>query len=133
MQPHQPRSWFGGGQASGGKGKASGWGNWWSVGDLGSGDLEGCLWVVGILLAICSIVVLAWLLVEIIVPLLAFLFYAMIRGMLARVANDDHGCTSRTGKAAFWGGFWATIYTAPLALLVWAVHLIAAYRATQGV
>jgi hypothetical protein len=135
LQPHQPRSWFGGGARSSGRSRESGGGNWWYLGDLGgAGELgEGCLWVIGIVLAIGVIVVLAWLLVEIIVPLLAFVFYAMIRGMLARVANDDHECTGQGVKAVLWGAVWATLYTAPLALLVWVIHLIVAYRATQGV
>jgi hypothetical protein len=89
---------------------------------------EGCAWLLALVLAIGVILILAWLLVEIIVPVLAFVFYAMIRGMLARIANDDHGCTNHLARAIGWGGLWATVYTAPLALLVWVIHLIVAYR-----
>jgi hypothetical protein len=129
MVQHRPRSWFGGGQR---KRSGSGrWYDWLAIGDLGPvGEIEGCAWAIAIVLAVVVIVLLAWLLVEVIVPLLAFLFYAMIRGMLARVANDDHGCTGRWQRAALWGGLWATVYTAPLALLVWVIHLIAANQAT---
>jgi hypothetical protein len=44
--------------------------------------------------------------------------------MLARVANDFHGCTGNLLRSLRWGAVWATLYTAPLALLVLAGHLI---------
>jgi hypothetical protein len=125
---HQPRSWFGGGRAkSTSNGQGSGW-DWLNFGGVGPIEAEGCAWVIGIVLALCLVLVLAWLLVEVIVPVLAFLFYAMIRGMLARIANNDHGCANHAGRAVLWGTLWATVYTAPLALLVWVIHLIVAYR-----
>jgi hypothetical protein len=68
----------------------------------------------------------AWLLVELVVPALFFLAYALVRGALARVANDEHGCEGSLVRAATWGALWATVYVAPLALVVWALHLVAA-------
>jgi hypothetical protein len=129
---HEPRSWFfrGNQNQAAKKNRPSSGSSWFYWGDVGYiGDGEGCAWVIGIVLAIGVALVLAWLLVEIIVPVLAFLFYAMIRGMLARIANDEHGCTNQPLRALSWGALWATVYTVPLALLVWVIHLIAANRA----
>lgn len=123
-----PRSWWGGR----GKDQKAGRGSSWLSGSwdlpLGGAD-EGCAWVVGIVLAIAAALVLAWLLIEVVVPVLAFIFYAMIRGMLARIANNDHGCAGHPGLAVFWAAVWATVYSAPLALLVFVIHLIVAQRA----
>jgi len=130
---HQPRSWFGGrakskSNKSASYGQNHGW-DWLNIGNIGPiGEFEGCAWVIGIILAVCLVLVLAWLLVEVIVPVLAFLFYAMIRGMLARIANNDHGCAGHAGRAVLWGTLWATVYTLPLSLLVWVIHLIAISR-----
>ena len=49
--------------------------------------------------------------------------------MLAKVANDDHGCEGSMLRSAGWGGLWATVYIAPLAVLMWLVHLL--HRAAQ--
>jgi hypothetical protein len=125
---HQPRSWlptFGGKQRSSTGGTSNAWDGWVMYGP----DGEGCLWVIGILVALVAVFALAWLLVEIVIPILALILYALIRGMLARIANDRHHCQNRFGPSLGWGMVWASVYTAPLALLVWAVHLIVAYRA----
>ena len=52
--------------------------------------------------------------------------FAVHRSMLAKVANDRHQCKGNVIYAVCWGAFWATLYTAPLALLVWVVHLVQA-------
>jgi hypothetical protein len=59
------------------------------------------------------------------IPVLAVLGYFLVRGMLARVANRRHACRGRPLRALAQGAFWATAYTMPLALGVWAVHLLA--------
>jgi hypothetical protein len=61
-------------------------------------------------------------LVELVVPALFFSTYVLVRGALARVANDDHGCEGSLARAAGWGALWATVYIAPLGLLVFALH-----------
>jgi hypothetical protein len=43
--------------------------------------------------------------------------------MLARVVNDVHHCKDDLAKATSWAAIWATLYMAPLALLVWIVHV----------
>jgi hypothetical protein len=114
-----PRNW-----ASAFKGVSLG-----HVGDLaavGEGCGEGCLWVVAVVGAVLIAFVGFWFLIEVAIPGVAFIVYFLIRGMLARVANDEHGCAGRFGRALAWGGLWATIYMAPLALLTWVGHLIMA-------
>jgi hypothetical protein len=48
----------------------------------------------------------------------------MARNMLAAVINDRHRCHGNLGRALAWGLLWATVYTAPLAGLVWFVHYV---------
>lgn len=110
---HQPRSWFP-------KGSGDGWG----VGlDWGS-DLngEGCAVVVGIVVAVVVLFVGAWFLIEIAIPILWLLLYFIVRGMLAAVVNDRHRCRGKVGKALAHAFLWATVYVAPLALIVWFIH-----------
>src|SRR5947209_2498027 len=77
----QPRNWL----WSGGDG---GWG-----GDVGVVDAgEGCVYVVGMVMAAVAVLLVAWVFVEIVIPLLSIILYGLIRGMLARSVNDDHGC-----------------------------------------
>ena len=112
----QPRNWFSGD-----------WGSGW--GDATMFDFsEGCVFAVGLLLAAVAFAVLAWVFIEVIIPVLAILLYGLIRGMLARVVNDEHGCAHQFAKSLLWGTVWASVYTGPLALLVWVVHLIVANK-----
>ena len=67
-----------------------------------------------------------WFLIEVAIPAVAFLLYFIVRGMLARVANDDHGCQGRLPRALTWGCVWAGLYMAPLAFLVWLGHVFLA-------
>jgi hypothetical protein len=87
---------------------------------------EGCAETVVLglfMLAVLILLVLAaWFLVELVVPALALALYVVIRGMLAHVANDRHGCEGSLLRAIGWGGLWATLYTAPVALLAWILH-----------
>ncbi|HZP82104.1 MAG TPA: hypothetical protein VFB21_10725 [Chthonomonadaceae bacterium] len=66
----------------------------------------------------------AWLLIEFVIPAVAFLLYWLIRRMLSRAVNDKRDCQGRLLRSLSWGAFWASLYTAPLALLVWALHLV---------
>lgn len=91
--------------------------------DVG-GDLEGCLVLLAILLAVGLLVIGIWLLIEIVIPALAFLGYYLVRGMLARVANDQHGCEENLVRSVGWGTLWASVYIVPQAALVWFIHMI---------
>jgi 4-hydroxybenzoate polyprenyltransferase len=99
--------------------KSSDWWPWWIL----SGP-EGCLIVLGIILALIIILVGLWLLIEIVIPALAFVAYVLIRGMLARVTNDKHSCQDSFVRAMLWGSLWATVYILPFGLLVWFVHFV---------
>jgi hypothetical protein len=121
----EPRDWF-----SGLFGRGSGNGGSWSGPDVFVvGDFEGCAYVLAFLVAVLVAIIGFWFLVEIAIPAIAFILYFLVRGMLARVANDDHGCQGKLGRALAWGGLWATLYIAPLAFLVWLGHVIVAGQA----
>ena len=74
------------------------------------------------LFALILLVLAAWFLGELAVPAVAVVLYVVIRGMLAHVANDRHGCEGHLSRALGWGGLWAAVYTAPIALLIWILH-----------
>ena len=95
-----------------------------SFAEVGAGG-EACLLGLLILIAIPLLLVAAWFMVEIAIPAIAFGVYLLLRGMLARVANDRHGCEGNWPRAVLWAGVWATLYIIPQALLVLLVHLIA--------
>jgi hypothetical protein len=114
----QPRSW-------GYKKLLSGWG--WDVADVGSigvVDSEACAIGCIIIAALPLLVGLIWLLIEVAIPGILFIAYLLVRGQLAHVANDRHGCEGSPLRAFSWGTLWATIYTAPLALLVGFVYFV---------
>jgi hypothetical protein len=102
--------------------KSSDW--WWPDPTWLVPDSEGCLIVLAIILAVVIALVGIWLLIEIVIPALAFVAYFLIRGMLARVTNDKHGCQGSVVRSVLWGSLWATLYTLPFALLVWLVHFV---------
>jgi len=78
----------------------------------------GCWSVVAILLAAIGI----WLFIELVIPAIAFAAYFTIHGMLAWAVNDRHHCVGSWPRSILWGGVSAALFTAPLALLTWAVH-----------
>ena len=125
-----PRSWFGAKDKSA---RPRGGGGSWLDG-LGWGwdfpvDSEGCavaiLIVVGLILLAGGL----WFIIEIAIPLVWFLLYLMVRGMLAMVINDRHRCRGRLGRSVAWALVWASAYTAPLALAVWFIHYFHTHRA----
>jgi hypothetical protein len=120
-QMQAPRGWFSSRPSSLGErsGADSAW--WFAFWPLDiEGAAIGCLIVIGLVL----LAGLAWFLIEVAVPLVAFLLYLITRGMLARVVNDRHHCRGRLGRAFAWAVVWSTVYTAPLAAVVWFVHYV---------
>jgi hypothetical protein len=115
-----PRWWFGSGSRKSSSVSAASDLVWWPV----LFDAEGCAWILFIVLAACALVGVAWFVVEVAVPLVAFLTYILMQSMLARVVNDDHACRGRLLSSVARGLLWATVYTAPLAGVVWLVHRI---------
>lgn len=114
-----PRSWFSSSKPS----HSSAWG----LLDipLEGCAVEGCATAFAIFAIIGLAIVGLWLMIEVIIPMLAFVMYFLVRGMLAKVANDEHGCEGQPLRSFGWASVWATVYIAPLALLVWLVHLLA--------
>lgn len=101
---------------------SSGWwdGLWW----IGPVDGEGCLALIAMVLLMIVALFALWFLIEIAIPVVLFILYCIARGMLAAVVNDRHHCRGRLGHALFWGLTFATLYTAPLAGVVWFVHYV---------
>lgn len=115
-QPHKPRDWFGF--------KNSGSGS--DLSGCGSGaDAEGCMVLVGLILAL----VLLWVLIEFAIPILFFMAYFLIRGMLVHVVHEKPYCKGNLSWSAFRGFLWATIYTSPLAGTIWLIHRIHLWKA----
>ncbi len=108
------RSWFGGA----GKEAAGELGGCLDLPTSAEGCQEGCM----ILLALALLVGAAWVLLEVAVPAIAFLAYALVRGMLARVANDKHDCKGHVDRAFLWAAAFSTLYVVPLAAVVWGLH-----------
>jgi hypothetical protein len=128
-----PRKWFSSSESGNqSTSQPSSSGGSWSDGFFwGSlvGDSEavavGCLIVIGLVLLLGAV----WFLIEVAIPVTAFLLYFVVRGMLARVVNDRHHCRGRLMRSVAAAVLWATVYTAPLAGAVWFVHYM--YR-TKG-
>ncbi len=85
-------------------------------------DLDGCGEAALVAVVVVGLLVAAWLIVELVAPGLFFLAYLLVRGALARVANDEHDCGAHFGRALGWGLIWATIYALPLAIALLAVQ-----------
>jgi hypothetical protein len=89
---------------------------------VGSADAGGCgevLVIGGVLVVALSA---AWVLVELVLPVLFFLFYYFVVKAIGRVARDHHGCERNLGRSLFWGATWSTLYVAPVALVTWGAH-----------
>jgi hypothetical protein len=103
---------------------------WYSSGDVVdvstvSLDSEACAIGCLIIVLLPVLVAAVWFVVEIGIPALLFVAYFLIRGQLAHVINDRHHCRGNLLRSIAWGALWATIYTAPLAGLVWLIHFAA--------
>lgn len=107
-----PRDWFGLNRNESGPADFSG---------CGSGaDAEGCAVILGLILAL----ILVWFLIEVAIPVVFLMLYFLVRGMLVRVVHDKPQCRGNFVLSAARGALWATVYTLPLGVLVYLVHLI---------
>jgi hypothetical protein len=114
----ETRNWFGSRDRSEGI-----WGGMsWLDGLLFVPDFEGCGAFVAVICGLLLLVGAIWFLFEVAVPVVLFLLYFLVRGMLAQVVNDRHDCRGHLARALAWGMLWATVYTAPLAGAVWFIH-----------
>lgn len=98
----------------------------WGCDPIGCGDLAGCGETAFVLTLVAAILGAVWLMVELAVPALFFLAYFLVRTSLARVANDHHDCERHLGRALGWGLVWASLYAAPLALVIFVAHRLLA-------
>jgi hypothetical protein len=100
--------------------------DWWDGFFWGSlfVDGEACLMGVAIIVGFIVLLGVIWFLIEVAIPVLAFLLHFVTRGMLAQVVNDRHHCRGRLGRALAWGFLWASVYTSPLAGVVWFIHYV---------
>ncbi len=105
---------------------SAGWGGW--GGNWGSGDAEGCLYLLGAIVALAVFLVALWFLIEVAIPLVLFLLYMVVRGMLSQVINDRHHCKGRLVRSFGWALVWATLYTMPLGGVVYYVHYLLAQQ-----
>lgn len=113
--------------------KAAGKGSGCDGCDLGSGcdvggDAEGLAVVVVVVVVAVVAVGLAWVVVELVAPLLFFLAYEAIVRAIDRAGRDRHDCAGDAARSALWGALWALIYVAPFATLTWVVHAVLARR-----
>ncbi|MBK9001348.1 MAG: hypothetical protein IPM35_36980 [Myxococcales bacterium] len=50
---------------------------------------------------------------ELVVPVLSFVFYYFVVKDIGRAARDRHDCEGNLGRSLVWGISWATLYVAP--------------------
>ena len=93
---------------------------------VGCADL-GCFGeaiVIVLLLAVAALG--AWLLVEVVLPVVVFAVYYFVTRAIGRVARDDHGCQGDLPRALLWGAAWSAVYVVPIAVLIGAVAALGA-------
>jgi len=88
----------------------------------GDSSLLGCLLSMVVYILALAVI---WLFVELVIPLLAFTLYFLMKAMLAAALKGRHRCRGRLWLSLGLGWLWATVFTVPLALLVWVVHAMA--------
>lgn len=86
-------------------------------------DGEGCAGAVVVIVGIALAFGAAWVLVELAMPLMFLVMYAVFMRGIGRVANDRHGCEGSLARAARWGALWASAYLLPVAAVTWLLHL----------
>jgi len=101
--------------------------NYWSgaVNLPSDGGGEGCLTLLLTVIAVVLILLLLYLTIGWVVPFVAIILYALLRAMLNRVTDRAEETKGNLPAALVGGVFWALLYTGPLALVVWAIHVVA--------
>lgn len=97
---------------------------WSGLGDIGfsAADLgEGCFGaLIVLLLVLAAAFVVGW-----VVPLLAFLLFTVMRVLLSQAGHRARRVRGRLGASLLVAAGWAAVYTVPLAIAVWALHVLA--------
>jgi hypothetical protein len=102
---------------------------WLDPGQLGEvewlgADALGCLMPLVVLLLLGVFILLAVMLTEVVFPLVVPLGYAVVLWMLTRVLHHHPACHRNLARSLGLGVWWASVYTAPLALAVVAMHVL---------
>lgn len=87
-------------------------------------DGEGALVGLFLLVAIPLALGLAWVLVELAVPIAFLAMYTLLMAAIRRASRDRRGCAGDLVKSLGSGALWATIYVLPLAAITWALHFV---------
>lgn len=79
-----------------------------------------------VLVALIAPGLIAWLLVEVALPVAFLGFYTTLVAALRRATHDRHDCRDDAPTAILWGAIWSTLYIAPLSLLLFVMHALSA-------
>ena len=91
--------------------------------DGGLGCLGAILAVVVAVAAIAAIVALLYFTIGYVIPLIVIALYTIVRAMLNHVAARGHVTQGDLPASLARGAFWAALYTAPLAIAIWLLHV----------
>jgi hypothetical protein len=93
----------------------------------GDGGGLGCLGVIlasaVVIAAVATIVVLLYFTIGYVIPLVALALYTIVRAMLNHVAARGHMTQGNLALSSARGAIWAAVYTAPLAIAIWLLHV----------
>lgn len=96
----------------------------WGIDGCSGLDAEGCVVGAVVAVALAAAFGLAWVFVELAMPLLFLVMYGLFMRAIGRVANDRHGCEGDLPKALGWGALWSTAYVLPVAVLTALLHAL---------
>jgi hypothetical protein len=91
--------------------------------DGGLGCLGAILAVVVAVAAIAAIVALLYFTIGYVIPLIVIALYTIVRAMLNHVAARGHVTQGDLPASLARGAFWAALYTTPLAIAIWLLHV----------
>ncbi len=94
----------------------------------GCGEAAGCSEALLVVVILVVAAFAAWMLVEIVLPVLFLGVYFFTLKAVGRVARDRHDCRGSLGRSLAWGSLWASVYVLPVGLVVWAVHVAIALK-----
>jgi Flp pilus assembly protein TadB len=93
-------------------------------GDLSGMDGEGFVFVLALVVVLGAALGAAWVFVELVMPVLFLVMYWLFMRAIAQVARDHRECKGELGRSLGWASFWASVYVAPVAALVWIFHMV---------
>ncbi|MCC6897747.1 MAG: hypothetical protein IT377_02170 [Polyangiaceae bacterium] len=112
-------------------GAKSGWSDHGGCGNAGCVDAGGCGEAALIVVVLAVAALAAWLVVEIVLPVVVFVVYYFAIKAIGRVARDRHDCEKNLGRSLGWGFFWASVYLVPVAALIAVIGTLIRIRAVH--